>query len=163
MFKKLLTVAIALIAISGCKGGPSSSGSFGSGTWVDGRLANGTILPGTQADLQVHVGDKLYFPYNSSSLTAEAKAVLDKQAVWWAEGSRPEMIIEGHCDERGTREYNLALGERRANAVKKYLISKGVDSEIIQTISYGKERPAVIGTGEETWKFNRRGVTVVKR
>jgi peptidoglycan-associated lipoprotein len=92
----------------------------------------------------------------------EARATLDRQASWLQQYSNLSITIEGHADERGTREYNLALGERRANAVKNYLVARGVSGSRINTISYGKERPAVVGSDEASWAQNRRGVTVVQ-
>lgn len=117
--------------------------------------------PGTQADLVVNVGDRVFFGYDQYSLTPEATATLDKQATWLQQYPHLAVTIEGHADERGTREYNLALGERRANAVKNYLVARGVNSSRLNTISYGKERPAVPAANETGWAQNRRGVTKV--
>ncbi|MCK6417358.1 MAG: peptidoglycan-associated lipoprotein Pal [Alphaproteobacteria bacterium] len=118
--------------------------------------------PGTQADLVVNVGDRVFFGYDRFDLTAEAQTTLDNQAAWLSRYPNLRVTVEGHCDERGTREYNLALGERRANSVKNYLAAKGVDAARITTISYGKERPAVPGSDETSWAQNRRGVTIVE-
>lgn len=117
--------------------------------------------PGTQADLVVNVGDRVFFTTDSYDINPEARATLDKQANWLAQYGDLRITVEGHADERGTREYNLALGERRANSVKNYLVALGVDPRRIETITYGKERPAVAGTGESAWSQNRRGVTKV--
>lgn len=117
--------------------------------------------PGTQADFVVNVGDRVFFGYDRYDVSDESRAVLDKQANWLAQYSNLSVTVEGHADERGTREYNLALGERRANAVKNYLVAVGVDPRRINTISYGKERPAVPGANETAWAQNRRGVTKV--
>lgn len=117
--------------------------------------------PGTQADLVVNVGDRVFFGYDRYDLTPEGRATLDKQANWLLQYPDLSVTIEGHADERGTREYNLALGERRANSVKGYLIALGVPADRINTISYGKERPAVPGSNETAWAQNRRGVTKV--
>lgn len=114
-----------------------------------------------QAGLDAFAGDRVFFAYDSSELTDEARATLQSQAEWLDYHSRVRVTIEGHCDERGTREYNLALGERRANAVKSYLMALGVSASRINTISYGKERPAVVGNGESAWSQNRRGVMTV--
>jgi peptidoglycan-associated lipoprotein len=118
--------------------------------------------PGSQEDLNAQAGDRVFFDYDSSELSADARGTLERQAAWLKQYSNVSITIEGHADERGTREYNLALGERRAQAVKNYLVSLGVPSERLNTISYGKERPAVMGYGEEAWSKNRRGVTVVQ-
>ena len=117
----------------------------------------------TQAAIEeIEVSDRIFFDLNSSSLSADAKSILDKQSAWLKNDLNIKIIVEGHCDERGTREYNLALGEKRANAVKKYLVSNGVDSSRVKTTSFGKERPEFIGSGEEVWSKNRRSITVVK-
>lgn len=117
--------------------------------------------PGTQADLVVNIGDRVFFGYDRYDLSPEARVLLEAQAGWLLEHGDLNVTIEGHADERGTREYNLALGERRANSVKNYLIALGVDPRRITTISYGKERPAVPGSNETAWSQNRRGVTKV--
>lgn len=106
--------------------------------------------------------DRVFFGFDKSSLTSEAVNTLKAQAEWLQANPDTKVIVEGHTDDRGTREYNLALGERRAVAVKNYLISRGVDAKRIKTISYGKERPAVVGANEAAWAQNRRAVTVVK-
>ncbi len=118
--------------------------------------------PGTQADLVVNVGDRVFFETDSSDLTSAARTTLENQATWLKQYPSLGVTIEGHADERGTREYNLALGERRANAVKNYLVALGVSPSRITTISYGKERPAVPGSNDTAWSQNRRGVTKVQ-
>jgi peptidoglycan-associated lipoprotein len=118
--------------------------------------------PGTQADLVTSVGDRVLFGYDRYDLSAEARSVLEGQANWLNRYPNLNITVEGHADERGTREYNLALGERRANAVKSYLIALGVDPRRLNTISYGKERPAVPGANEAAWAQNRRSVTKVE-
>ena len=122
----------------------------------------GQFGPGSQEDLNAQAGDRVFFAYDSSELSAEGRATLEKQAGWLKQYANVNITVEGHCDERGTREYNLALGERRAQAVKNYLVSLGVPAERLNTISYGKERPAVMGADESAWAQNRRGVTVVQ-
>lgn len=121
-----------------------------------------TTVPGSSADFLEKAGsDKVYFATDSYELDSAATATLDAQAAWLVQYSQVRITVEGHCDERGTREYNLALGDRRANAAKNYLAGKGVDPSRISTISYGKERPAVEGSTEEAWAQNRRAVTVL--
>ena len=122
----------------------------------------GGPAPGTQEDLVVNVGDRIFFGYDRYDLSSEAQMVLDKQAQWLNQYPNLNVTVEGHADERGTREYNLALGERRANSVRNYLIALGVDASRVGTISYGKERPAVPGSNETSWAQNRRGVTKVE-
>lgn len=119
-------------------------------------------MPGSQQDLVVNVGDRVFFGYDQYNLTPEAQRTLELQAEWMKRYPNVNVSIAGHCDERGTREYNLALGERRANAVRAYLTALGVPGNRITTISYGKERPAVIGSTPEAWAQNRRGVTEVQ-
>ena len=106
-------------------------------------------------------GALVYFGYDRYDLTSGARSLLQSQAAWLAAHSDAKITVEGHCDERGTREYNLALGDRRANSVKNYLVALGVDPSRIHTVSYGKERPAVTGSGESSWSKNRRGYTRV--
>jgi len=117
--------------------------------------------PGTQEDLVVNVGDRVFFDFDKSVIKAEGAKTLERQAAWLKKYPDVTVTVEGHADERGTREYNLALGERRAAAVKNFLVALGVDPGRIATISYGKERPAAIGHNEAAWAQNRRGVTVV--
>lgn len=118
-------------------------------------------MPGTQQDLVVNIGDRVFFGYDRYDLNAEGQAVLGMQAEWLGRHPNITITIEGHADERGTREYNLALGERRASSVKRYLMALGIDGNRINVISYGKERPAVLGSNPSSWAQNRRGVTVV--
>ncbi len=117
--------------------------------------------PGSQEDLVVNVGDRIFFDYDKSDLSPEARATAEALAVWMSSYPATTLGIEGHCDERGTREYNLALGERRASSVHDYLVALGVAPNRLSTISYGKERPAVLGSTEESWAQNRRDVFVV--
>jgi len=131
------------------------------GTYPEGMAADG-VVPGSQQDLVVNVGDRVFFGYDRHDLTPEGQRTLEMQANWLKQYPAVNVSIEGHCDERGTREYNLALGERRASAVKSYLSALGVEGSRINTISYGKERPAVLGSNPSAWQQNRRGVTVVE-
>jgi peptidoglycan-associated lipoprotein len=120
-----------------------------------------TIVPGSAEDLRVNVGDTVHFDYDQYALTDEDKGTLQRQATWLQKYPAVRVTIEGHCDERGTREYNLALGARRANAVKEYLASLGVSSSRLETVSYGKERPICTQSDESCWAQNRRGVTTI--
>ena len=150
--KKLLSLFCALVALSGCSTFGADGGLF-SGADCESRLAR---------DFVENTTDTVFFAFDSSSLSAEAQAALDTQVAWLKKHDDVNVIVQGHCDDRGTREYNLALGERRANAVKQYLVSQGIEESRISTISYGKERPAVLGNNEAAWAQNRRAVTVVK-
>ncbi len=121
-----------------------------------------TILPGSQEDLRAQTSsDTVLFGYDSYELDAEAKAILTRHAQWMQQNPAVRVTLEGHCDERGTREYNLALGDRRANSAKNFLAAQGVDVGRLSTISYGKERPAVAGSDDAGLAQNRRAVTVV--
>ena len=149
--KKLLSLFVALVALSGCSTFGADGGLF-SGVDCESRLARYFAENAT---------DTVFFAFDSSALSAEATAALDTQVNWLRNHPETNVIVQGYCDERGTREYNLALGERRANAVKQYLVSQGIAEHRISTISYGKERPAVFGSNVAAWAQNRRAVTVV--
>ena len=118
-------------------------------------------IPGSQEDLVQNVGDRVFFEYASAVLTPDGRRTLERQAEWLRLFPEHNVMIEGHCDERGTREYNLALGERRASAARDYLVAFGMDPARVTTPSYGKERPYALGHNEESWSLNRRSVTVV--
>jgi peptidoglycan-associated lipoprotein len=120
-----------------------------------------SIVPGSIQDFRVNVGDTVHFDYDKSDITDEDRGTLQHQATWLQNYPQIRVTVEGHCDERGTREYNLALGARRANAVKEYLVSLGVPAARIDTISYGKERPVCTESTEDCWAQNRRGVTTI--
>lgn len=165
--KKLFAVFAALFLVAACET-PSKNSATGTGAGASGVSGSGIdprtgqpYAAGTQGDLENNVGDRVFFDYDSSVVTSEGQRTLERQAAWLKQYPNVNVTVEGHCDERGTREYNLALGERRANAVKDYLVSLGVPSGRVNTISYGKERPAVLGSSEDSYAQNRRGVTVV--
>lgn len=155
----LIAVISAAFLLTACESGPQGAGGAGGAGGNATGGANAT--PGSQEDLAANVGDRVFFDYNSSTLSAEAQKTLERQAGWLKQYPDAGISLEGHCDERGTREFNLALGERRASAAKKYLVSLGVKPSRVSTISYGKERPAVIGSNESAWAQNRRAVTVI--
>lgn len=167
---QILSMLALVLMLGACtnkdKGGVVGDGSLGAEDRVqvsDGidRSGLGGVVPNTQQDLVVNVGDRVFFGYDQFDLTAEARATIERQSQWM-KGNQVSVIIEGHCDERGTREYNLALGEKRATAVRNYLIANGVAPNRVQTISYGKERPVVLGSDNVSWAQNRRGVMVVQ-
>lgn len=170
-FTKFAMVCATVLLVSACSTDDESSLDDQAGMGRDGMTDsalqdvygtnNGGVAPGTQADLVANVGDRIFFGYDRYDLSSEARSVLDAQAQWLAQYPTLSITVEGHSDERGTREYNLALGERRANSVKNYLVATGVDASRINTISYGKERPAVPGSSDSAWSQNRRGVTKV--
>ena len=158
MKKTALALASALLLLTACdssstgdgSAGGAGSGAAGTGAGVLGQAADGT-----------NVTDRVYFETNSSVVDSEGQASLDRQAGWLKQYETVNVVLEGHADERGTREFNIALGERRATAAKNYLVSQGVAASRISTISYGKERPAVNGNDEGSWSQNRRAVTVI--
>jgi len=119
------------------------------------------VMPGSNEDLVVNVGDRVFFDFDKYNLKAEAQETLQRQAAWLKRFPSKTVVVEGHADERGTREYNLGLGERRANSAKEYLVSLGIDPTRVVTVSYGKERPVALGHNEAAWSQNRRAVTVV--
>jgi len=156
--------------------GSASSGSASSGSTSSGSTSSGSTSSGSTAsagstsqpaaavdaaDLLANVGDRVLFGFDSSELTSGSQATLNRQAAFLAARPALRITIEGHCDERGTREYNLALGERRASVVRDYLVARGINAARIKTISYGKERPAAVGSNEAAWAKNRRSVTVL--
>ena len=154
--KYLSLLAASFLAISGCEtiGGGSGSSTPGY-EYGDSKQAN------LQAYLQNEIGDRIYFETDKHNISSAAAYTLETQANWLKSTQGFQIIVEGHCDERGTREYNLALGERRGNSVKDFLVSLGVDAGRITVISYGKERPAAEGSTSESWAENRRAVTLV--
>ena len=127
---------------------------------LDPSLA-GSAAPGSQQDFVVNVGDRVFFESDQTELSPQAIATLEKQAQWLQTYNRYSFTIEGHADERGTREYNIALGARRAQSVRTYLASRGVDANRMRTISYGKERPVAVCNDISCWSQNRRAVTVL--
>jgi peptidoglycan-associated lipoprotein len=120
------------------------------------------IVPGSQEDLVANVGDRIFYDFNTSVVRGDAKATLDKQAAWLAKYGSVNVQIAGNCDERGTEEYNLALGNRRANAAAGYLKAKGVAAARLTTISYGKDRPTAQGSNEQAWAQDRNAITSVR-
>jgi peptidoglycan-associated lipoprotein len=163
---KLLAALSALFLVAACETAPTDgsntdgTGAGGAGEYGSNRGAPGS--KGTQWDLENNVGDRVFFELNSSVVSSEGQRTLERQAAWLKQYPNVKLVVEGHADERGTREYNIALGERRATAVKNVLTGLGVDSSRLSTISYGKERPAVLGSSEDSWAQNRRGVSVVE-
>jgi peptidoglycan-associated lipoprotein len=151
MIKKVFAIALTLVMMTACK---SLDNSGMKGSWLDGDMSSAT------GD-QTNAVNVVYFAYDSSALNDVAKGKLAEQAkMWMASANKPVLVVQGHCDERGTIDYNLALGERRAYAAKKELIKLGVPAEKVETISYGKERPAVMGNDQASWDLNRRDVTI---
>jgi peptidoglycan-associated lipoprotein len=166
--KTALIVATMAVAVVGCQkkrpetlppgpGGPVDPGPGGPGTDT-----GGTAQPGSPEHFRQNVvSDTINFDFDQYDIDARARQILDSQAQWLTQYPNTRITLEGHADERGTREYNLALGDRRANAAKNYLAARGVSPARITTISYGKERPIALGSDEASWAQNRRAVTIV--
>ncbi|MFT4279446.1 MAG: peptidoglycan-associated lipoprotein Pal [Rhodopseudomonas sp.] len=147
----------AVLAVALSMGACANKNGLGG---ADGAMA-GAAAPGSQQDFVVNVGDRVFFESDQSDLSPQAVATLDKQVQWLQTYSRYTFTIEGHADERGTREYNIALGARRAQSVRNYLVSRGIDAQRMRTISYGKERPVAVCNDISCWSQNRRAVTVL--
>jgi peptidoglycan-associated lipoprotein len=177
---KALSAISALLFVAACAtppeetqtstgGGTATTSSSSSTTTASTGSASATtakamVKPkgpaaGSQEDLVVNVGDRVFFGYDKYTIKPRARGTLERQAAWLRRNPSVTITVEGHCDERGTREYNLGLGQRRADAVKKYLVALGVSENRVATISYGKERPVAMGSNDDAWTQNRRGVT----
>ena len=171
---KILSIAAALLLVAACaseeKEVATSSGSGASQQKLGSPVSSTSSSGGSSvsapaagsAEEFITIGDRVYFDFDKAEIRTDGTSTLNSQAVWLKKYPNITIVIEGHADERGTREYNLALGERRANAVKEYLVSRGVAVDRIETVSYGKERPAVLGSNDSAWSQNRRGVSVVR-
>jgi peptidoglycan-associated lipoprotein len=153
---KLVVALVAALAISACASKPNDqlAGAGGVG-------GAGAAAPGSQQDFVVNVGDRVFFETDSTELTSQGRSTLDKQAQWLMTYNRYAFTVEGHADERGTREYNIALGARRAQTAREYLVSRGIEPSRMRTISYGKERPVAVCDDISCWSQNRRAVTVL--
>ena len=151
----VMIALVASLAIAGCasKKTPNSAADLG--------LGGGAATPGSAQDFTVNIGDRIFFDTDSSSISADAQQTLGRQAQWLNKYGQYAIVVEGHADERGTREYNLALGARRAAAARDFLIGKGVAAKRLKTISYGKERPVAVCDDISCWSQNRRAVTTL--
>ena len=155
---KLVSLFATLALLSACADKPTdTSGNTGGG----GATTTQGTIPGSQEDLVANVGDRVFFALDSSSISTEARATLDRQVEWMGRYPAVTVQLAGNCDERGTTEYNLALGQRRANAARDYLVARGVSSQRIRTISYGKERPTALGSDDQAYSQNRNATTSV--
>ena len=162
MQMKLLGALAAAALLSACASEDTSGAATGAGAAAgSGGLAAGSVRPGSQEDLVANVGDRVFFETDSTDLTSTATATLDKQAGWLQRYPRYTFVVEGHADERGTREYNYSLGARRGQTVRDYLASRGIAANRMRTISYGKERPVAVCNDISCWSQNRRAVTVL--
>ena len=149
---RFVTVLGAAILVAACAQNPTDQAGAGAGA---------SATPGSAQDFVVNVGDRVFFETDSTELTMQSRTTLDKQAQWLTLYNRYAFTVEGHADERGTREYNIALGARRAQTVREYLIARGVEASRMRTISYGKERPVAVCNDISCWSQNRRSVTVL--
>jgi peptidoglycan-associated lipoprotein len=147
---KALTAIAAMFLIAACSSEQAAA------------PATTTVTPGSVADFRQNVGDRVFFDTDQSTIREDGRATLGKQAEWLKKYTNYQITVEGHCDERGTREYNLALGERRANAARQYLVAQGIPAARIKTISFGKERPDPVGSDEAAWARNRRAVSALQ-
>lgn len=159
MVPRLVLFAGALLMLAACSSTPEAPVAAGPGG--PGGVSAPSYGPGSQQDLAATAGDRVFFAFDRADISSEAQQILQRQAEWLRRYPNVSVTIEGHCDERGTREYNLALGERRANAVKNVLIAAGIPAARLATISYGKERPIVPGSTEDAYAQNRVAVTTV--
>jgi peptidoglycan-associated lipoprotein len=157
---KIVAALSVALAMGACSKNPNENGANGANGGLGGMGA-GAATPGSQQDFVVNVGDRVFFESDQTELTSVAQSTLDKQARWLSQYPRYTITIEGHADERGTREYNFALGARRAESTKSYLAARGVPASRMKTISYGKERPVAVCNDISCWSQNRRAVTVL--
>lgn len=164
---KLMAVCVMCLGLSACPAKPKDDA--GAVTTSGDMSQQSTSMPpdgarrdGSPEQFVTDVGDRVFFGYDQYDLTPEARMTIERQAQWLKTYPNVNVMVEGHCDERGTREYNLALGEKRASALRNYLVANGVMTNRIQSISYGKERPAVLGADETSWAQNRRSVVVIQ-
>jgi peptidoglycan-associated lipoprotein len=154
---KILGTLAAVALLSACAN-HTTTASTGSGA----AAATSGPAPGSEEDLVANVGDRVFFDFNQSNLRADAQSTLDRQSGWLAKYQQVNVQVAGNCDDRGTEEYNLALGQRRANASRDYLVARGVAGARISTISYGKDRPTAVGDDEQAWAQNRNTITSVR-
>ena len=157
---KLLAMFAAVLLLAACETASDQSANTAGQGGAGGSNMSGPRA-GSEEDLVANVGDRVFFDFDKSDLKPEARATIQRWSDYLKKYPNVSVTVEGHCDERGTREYNIALGERRATAAKNFLTSLGIAATRVSTISYGKERPAVVGSNEAAWSQNRRGVMVV--
>lgn len=155
---KVVGLMMGLAALGACADKDTSGAATGSGA----TASTAGVTAGSQEDLVANVGDRVFFALDSSSLSGEARTTLDRQAAWMARFPQVSVELAGNCDERGTTEYNLALGQRRANAARDYLVARGVSSARISSTSNGKERPTALGSDDQAYAQNRNSTTSVR-
>ncbi len=158
---KAAALALSLLPALGACANKTADASAATGSGSSASSSQGAAS-GSQDDLANNVGDKVFYDTDSSSLSSDARATLDRQAAWLGRNPQVQVQMGGNCDERGTTEYNLALGQRRANAARDYLVARGVSSARVASISYGKERPVAVGSDEAAYAQNRNATTSVR-
>jgi peptidoglycan-associated lipoprotein len=156
MNMKLIGAIMGIALLAGCASNTATTAGTG------GAAVSSGPVPGSQEDLVANVGDRVFFAFDSSKLSTDATGTLDRQSGWLGKYPQVSVQVAGNTDDRGTEEYNLALGQRRANSARDYLVAKGVSSARISTISYGKDRPTALGDDEQAWAQNRNAITSVK-
>jgi peptidoglycan-associated lipoprotein len=159
---KILGALAAVALLAACSSTPPATTSSVAQSTGNVAQTNPGPAPGSEEDLVANVGDRVFFAFDKSDLTDEAQATLDRQAAWLAKYPQVSLQVAGNCDDRGTEEYNLALGNRRATAAKDYLVAKGVDASRLTTISYGKDKPTAQGDNEQAWAQNRNAISSVQ-
>ncbi len=158
---RLATLALGILLLAACSSSQPGEPTLSTDDPALGQGTGASYAAGSQAALEAEAGDTVYFAFDSSTLRPESQAVVSQQATWLQQNPSVTVTVAGHADERGTREYNLALGDRRANAVRSYLIGLGIEPSRVRTISYGEERPVATGSNEQAWAQNRRAQTLV--
>ncbi len=157
-----ILAALALPALLGACANKTDAAANSAGSGGTSGLATNGATPGSEQDLAQNVGDKVLFATDSSTLSGDGRTTLDRQSAWLGQYPQVQVQMGGNCDERGTTEYNLALGQRRANAARDYLVAHGVSSARVTAVSYGKERPVAVGSDEQAWAQNRNATTSVR-
>ncbi len=161
MIAKLAGVAGSLVLAAACATSEGPDLTAGEAYDANAGAAPTGVVPGSQQDLERNAGNRVFFGYNEHTLTSQGRETLQRQAAWLRQYPETKILIAGNCDERGTREYNLALGARRAEATRAFLTSLGVDAARLTTVSYGKERPIDPRSTEEAWSINRNATTTI--
>lgn len=162
MNMRLLGAFAAIGLLAACSGNNAANTGAANGAGMAGSTTAGTAAPGSEEDLVANVGDRVFFELNQNTLSSDAQATLGRQADWLQRYPQVTVQIAGNCDDRGTEEYNLALGQRRAAAARDFLVAHGVSASRITTISYGKDRPTALGDDEQAWAQNRNAITSVR-
>ena len=161
MNMRILGAFAAIGLLAACSG--NNAANTGAATGAGGAgVASGTAVPGSEEDLVANVGDRVFFALNQNTLSSDAQATLGRQADWLGRFPQVTVQVAGNCDDRGTEEYNLALGQRRASAARDFLVAHGVSSSRITTISYGKDRPTALSDDDASWSQNRNAITAVR-